>query len=180
MPTGAVLTLGLALLVSACTTSTRPDSGPHETASGVATDAASRSPTALAAASTAARPFGAPRCRPPTPIQPSANGLPEVHGTARQGQLWGLLFLRGSSIRAGDEVKVVWRMTGHGALSLTATAPNGMREPLAWGPEAHQDSNYQRPGDEWGAGYRFPQAGCWTLHATRADTLADVWVAVSR
>jgi len=106
-----------------------------------------------------------------------------VQGTVTGGpsaaQLWGLLFVRDTPIRAGDEVKIVWRMTGTGDLRLTATAPDGTSQPLTFGPEFHSGSTYQRPGQEWGAGYRFTQPGCWTLRATRDDGAAEVALTVA-
>ena len=173
MTTRPVLTVGLALLLGACTSATTNSTGKTAAASPTI------SPSAIGRTTEAARPGGVPGCRPSTPVRRSGTRPPEVQGTASRGELWGLLFLTGDSIRVGDEVKIVWRMTGRGALHLTATAPDGKREPLQWGPEPHEGSNYQRPGDEWGAGYRFTKAGCWTLHAARNDTSADVWVTVS-
>ncbi len=123
-------------------------------------------------------PLGAAGCRPPSPIGDLGGAGPEVRGTTTSGQLWGLLFEE-PPYRVGDEVKIAWRMTGSGDLRLRATAPNGKRTSLAWGPTAHTGSNYDRPGDEWGAGYRFDRAGCWTLHAARDDTTGDVWLMVS-
>lgn len=104
----------------------------------------------------------------------------EVQGTATSGQLWGLVLVPKFPIRVDQDVKIVWRMTGQGDLLLTVTAPDGTAAPLAWGPEPHTGSNYDRPGEEWGAGYRFTRPGCWTLHAARADTAADVWLTVDR
>ena len=47
-------------------------------------------------------------------------------------------------------------------------------------PEAHGASNYHRPGDEWGTGFRFGMSGCWHVHLTRDDTAGDVWLNVAR
>jgi len=82
------------------------------------------------------------------------------------------------SIRVGDEVKIVWRMTGHGEFRMTVTAPDGTHKPLLFGPEPHPSSTYRRPGEEWGAGYHFTQPGCWNLHAARDGSTADVWLKV--
>ena len=38
------------------------------------------------------------------------------------------------------------------------------------------ESNYRRPGDEWGTGFRFTGSGCWHIHLTRDDTSGDVWL----
>jgi hypothetical protein len=83
-------------------------------------------------------------------------------------------------IRTGEQVKIVWRMTGSGPLQLSAISPHGKAVPLKWGPEAHGGSNYDRPGDEWGAGYQFTTAGCWHLHAQRTIGSADLWLRVDR
>ena len=80
--------------------------------------------------------------------------------------------------RSGDELKIVWRMTGTGPLHVSVTAPNGRRQPLVFGPEAHAVSNYHRPGDEWGTGFRFSGPGCWHVKLTRNSTSGDVWLNV--
>jgi hypothetical protein len=82
--------------------------------------------------------------------------------------------------RAGDQEKIVWRMTGAGALNLTAIGPDGERHRLAWGPAAHESSSWDKPGDEWGAGYVFSTPGCWDLRATRGHAAADVWIRVEQ
>jgi hypothetical protein len=69
-------------------------------------------------------------------------------------------------------------MTGTGLLSLEAIAPDGTRHRLAWDPAAHQGSNWDKSGDEWGAGYVFTAPGCWDLRAVRGDATADVWIRV--
>jgi hypothetical protein len=80
----------------------------------------------------------------------------------------------------GVEVKIVWRVTGHGSLRLVATGPDGHDRSLVWGPEPHVDSDFKRPGQEWGAGYTFDQPGCWRLRAIRDPGWADVWIQVHR
>jgi len=71
-------------------------------------------------------------------------------------------------------------MTGTGPLHVTLTAPDGSRQPLVFGPEPHGESNYRRPGDEWGTGFRFNENGCWHIHLSRDDTSGDVWLNVRR
>lgn len=70
-------------------------------------------------------------------------------------------------------------MTGAGGLTLAVTKPDGTPGAPEWGPEPHSGSNYNRPGDEWGAAYKLDQPGCWTLHAARGDSRADVWLNVT-
>ncbi|WP_285569319.1 hypothetical protein [Actinoallomurus iriomotensis] len=111
-----------------------------------------------------------------------SGGGPEVRGTGHGARLWGLIMVQTRSplIRAGDQAKIVWRMTGIGGLRLSAIGPDGRSRNLEWGPEAHGGSSYHRPGEEWGAGYRFDQPGCWDLRAVRGAASADVWLKVAR
>ncbi len=95
------------------------------------------------------------------------------------GQLWGLALGPGHiPPRSGDELKIVWRMTGTGPLHVSLIAPNGRRQPLVFGPEAHAVSSYHRPGNEWGTGFRFSAPGCWHIKFTRNSTSGDVWLNV--
>ncbi|GIM97247.1 hypothetical protein Ato02nite_090400 [Paractinoplanes toevensis] len=109
----------------------------------------------------------APAAPSPQPC-PSTADLPadaEMQGVGDGVTLWALFF--GGRIVAGQEIKVAWRMTGGGDLTMTATAPDGSLLKPSWGPEPHGGSTYQRPGEEWGTGWIFPVAGCWTINATR-------------
>ncbi|WP_203860263.1 hypothetical protein [Plantactinospora mayteni] len=100
----------------------------------------------------------------------SADGPPEVRGVANAGNsFWGLLFPRGGpSLTTGRDEKIVWRMTGSGTLSIRATGPGGVTIEPVWGPSGHSGSTWTRPGDEWGTGWNFPTAGCWTVRASRS------------
>ena len=117
-------------------------------------------------------------CADPSPIAVGDQG-PEITGRGRGAQLHGLIMVPRYPIAAGrSTVKIVWRMTGRGPLKLAAYDANGRRERLAWGPEEHGGSNYRRPGDEWGSGYRFPHAGCYRLTARRTVGSAEAWLRV--
>ncbi|MFY1673195.1 hypothetical protein ACN27G_25050 [Plantactinospora sp. WMMB334] len=109
----------------------------------------------------------APTCT--TPVEPP-EGPPEVQGVANAGNsFWGLLFPRGGpELRAGRDEKIVWRMTGSGSFGIRATGPGGANLGPVWGPVEHGGSSWTRPGDEWGTGWNFPTAGCWTLRANRS------------
>ena len=103
----------------------------------------------------------------------------EIEAKGTDGTLWGLALGPGRvPPRVGDEVKIVWRMTGNGPLKVVLTAPNGVNQPLVFGPEAHDASTYDRPGDEWGTGFHFTMRGCWHIRMTRADNTGDVWLDV--
>lgn len=124
-------------------------------------------------------------CEQPSPIDKAPGiGAPEVDGHGTGAQLWGLLQPpRYLPLVAGEGVvKIVWHMTGRGALKLAEYTGSGQRIPLAWGPISHGAgaSNYLRPGGEWGAGYRFGQPGCYRLTARRTEGSGDVWLRVPR
>ncbi len=106
----------------------------------------------------------------------------EVRGTVSSGTLYGLLLGPARApLHAGDELKIVWRMTGDGPLKVRFVGPDGKRHALAFGPTAHgAGSSYQRPGDEWGTGFRFTTPGCWHIRLTRSDDVGDVWFDVRR
>jgi hypothetical protein len=123
-----------------------------------------------------------PACRTPSPITPWQAGFPLVEGRGSGVSLWGIVMTssRGPA-QVGEEVKIVWRMTGSGPLTLLSIAPDGRRAPLEWGPVMHDTgSTFNKPGDEWGAGYVFNSPGCWDLRAIRGSLHADVLLTVVR
>jgi len=95
--------------------------------------------------------------------------------------MWGLIMVAGpvKPLHVDEDVKIVWRITGAGPLRLATIDPDGRHHALQWGPELHSGSSYDRPGDEWGAGYRFTRPGCWTLRATRGSSSASVWLEIA-
>jgi hypothetical protein len=101
----------------------------------------------------------------------------EVRGVSSDASLWGLALGRVPP-HAGDELKIVWRMTGTGALRVRLTTPDGNPQPLTFGPQRHAASTYHRPGEEWGTAFRFGSAGCWHIHLARTDSSGDVWIDV--
>lgn len=119
-----------------------------------------------------------PTCHP-SPIMPTQVGqgtasLPEIRGTASGGELWALVF-NTVPLPIKQEIKIVWRVTGSGDLQLLGLGPGG--EPVwpVWmTPLA--GSSWQRPGDEWGAGFILPQPGCWNFHATRGSLTGDIGI----
>jgi len=158
------------LLVSAVTACT--NGGPSTQPGGRATAVISASPRA-------GQVLGAPGCHPASPVTLWTSFLPQVEGTGHGATLWGLLmFGHALPARVGDQEKIVWRMTGTGLLTLQAIGPDGQQHALAWGPDAHGGSNWDKPGDEWGAGYVFTAPGCWDLRAIRSHATADVWIRV--
>lgn len=122
-------------------------------------------------------------CAHPSPVDKAPGiGAPELVGHGTGAQLWGLVQAPRYPLAAGDGVvKVVWHMTGRGALKLAEHTGSGQRIPLAWGPITHGAgaSNYLRPGGEWGAGYRFARPGCYRLTARRSEGSGEVWLRVT-
>lgn len=99
------------------------------------------------------------------------------HGTV---SLYGLVMLGGPSpARVNESIKIVWRVSGAGPLHLSAVSPAGRTVPPQWGPDRHLSSSFHRPGEEWGAGYRFRSPGCWRLHAQRGNREADAWLYIA-
>jgi hypothetical protein len=97
-----------------------------------------------------------------------SGGPRERQGGGDGATLWALFFTA-EPVTAGKEIKVAWRMTGSGDLSISATGPDGTVVKPVWGPEAHGGSTWNRPGTEWGTGWIFPAGGCWTINAKRAS-----------
>jgi hypothetical protein len=114
----------------------------------------------------------------PSPIQTSPTGFSEIQGTMQsEGELWALLFF--GQARANEEVKIVWRVTGEGEFVVKGRHEEGTVISPVWGPEVHGESNWERPGMEWGTGFEFPKAGCWTLTGTLGTTSGEIRLAVA-
>ncbi|MEV1240507.1 hypothetical protein ACIBO2_04540 [Nonomuraea sp. NPDC050022] len=112
-----------------------------------------------------------------TPLLTYQDGFPEVQGTSRDAEVWGLLFAP-VPFNRGKEVKIVWRMTGEGPLKVTAALPDGTRAKPTFGPEQHGGSSWRRPGEEWGTGFVFPKAGCYRVNLTRTRGSGHLWLPV--
>ena len=105
---------------------------------------------------------------------------PEAQAVSSTGiEVWALIFNTwplppGEPVRVpvDEEVKIVWRATGDGDVSFDAVGPNGETLTPVWGPDVHGGSSWDRPGDEWGTGWTFPETGCWSLRLHRGDASA--------
>jgi len=113
-----------------------------------------------------------------TPVLTTSMG-PEIHGRSHESELWALLMARTVPPRVNEQVKIVWRMTGSGTLSLVALGPQGKRLQPDQGPEEHGGSNWNHPGGEWGSIFTFPSAGCWDLHTSRNGAFGDIWLTIT-
>jgi hypothetical protein len=105
---------------------------------------------------------------PASATLPPEAGLAQRRGVGSSAELNALFFQDVNGIRVDTEAKIVWRMTGSGTLGIEATGPGGQRIRPIWGPEVHDGSSWEQPGDEWGTGWKFPTAGCWKFTARRA------------
>lgn len=131
-------------------------------------------------------PLGAPGCAPPSP----RNSEGEVFGTTIGGRFWALLAFNPSGSTSashetasfdslvGKEIKIVFKLTAGQPSRFYAVAPDGSRTNPFWGPTPHGSSSWDRQGQEWGAGFVFPQPGCWRIHASLGSTAGDIWLDV--
>jgi hypothetical protein len=174
---GSLLAAGLLVAMTAACT---PDATEGATSTAPRATSVTTAPTTRSQVSSRSRRFSAARCRPPSPAKPwhpagGGTGLIEVHGTARVAELWGLVFAP-VPVPVGQEVKIVWRMTGDGPLQVSVTHSDGTPARRTFGPEEHGGSTWDRPGQEWGTGFVFLKAGCWNLHLARTSGMGDVWL----
>lgn len=133
----------------------------------------SASPDLLAAA-----PVGRAGCHPASPLAP-AQSVPGIETRLTPGGItgWALLWKQ-PPWAPGEEVKVVWRVSGNGEFAAVARGPEGVEVHPSFGPTRHAGSNYDRPGDEWGVGFILRSPGCWELRATRGKGSASIWLLV--
>ena len=113
----------------------------------------------------------------PSKIQPTASGFSEVRATMNSsGEIWALLFF--DTARTLTDEKIVWRISGSGQLDFRAENGNGIVIHPVWGPDFHESSNWNRPGEEWGTGFNFPERGCWTITVTHGATVGEIRLSV--
>src|SRR5579859_3777306 len=110
----------------------------------------------------------------PSKIGTDNSGLPEIQGNSDTQTLWALLFPYHLPVWSDEDLKIVWRTTGTGNFSLKAQHSDGTVIQPIWGPEEHGGSTWQWPGDEWGTGFHFPQAGCWRILVQRGNDTGEV------
>jgi len=167
MPDRALL-IGLALIVATIGSEARPGSSAGHRLTMERTSATPR----LVRFDSAVR----PTCRSPSPTFPLGGDrrAPEIRGFAGRETLWALIFLPKRSAWAdrsraiftrvrGEQVKIVWRVTGAQRVRFVARSPSGRTNTPRWGPEQHEDSTWTRPGHEWGTGFVFRENGCWRI-----------------
>lgn len=121
-------------------------------------------------------------CVSASKVGETSNGLEVVGASVDGTTLYGLVQAEPYPLVASTDIKkFVWRIGGSGDLTVTVSKPDGTTTSLAWGPEYHSSSNYDRPGDEYGTGVVADQSGCWHLSFHRSGTgKADIWLDVGR
>src|SRR5436190_24346192 len=69
---------------------------------------------------------GKPDCEPASEVGEST-GIPEIHGAGDGIQMWGLVMAAKpfSALHVHEDIKIVWRITGHGQLHLSSVDPDG-------------------------------------------------------
>jgi hypothetical protein len=114
------------------------------------------------------------------PISQRADGFYEISGIRNQYEVHGLLFSpQAGRVEVGDRVKIVWRATGNGELTLNAVDPSGTSVAPTEGPIAHGQSSFDEPGEEWGSEFVFRTEGCWTLVVQRGYESINLQLPVS-
>lgn len=122
---------------------------------------------------------GPPSAEPSIPLSQEPTQVPgtEVRAESSSLETWALLY-EPSPWKAGAEVKVVWRTTGTGNFEVVALGPESQVVQPISGPTAHFDSNWDRPGDEWGTFFRLDSPGKWVLRVERGQASASLPVTV--
>jgi hypothetical protein len=127
-------------------------------------------------------PTGVPATSTPVSCQPSEVlesqvAFGEIQGDMQSdGTLWALLFFKAVYVDA--EVKIVWRITGEsGEFKAQAQSESGTIIQPVW-EQYHESSTWERPGEEWGTGFNFPEPGCWTITVTYGETVGTITLKV--
>lgn len=124
---------------------------------------------------------GAANCLPPSTLTAQDGGL-EIPAISEGGTVWALI--EGPAVTqrnppkvvAERPVKVIWRVTGSGDITVVAVDQSGVS--LTLDSQRHSGSDWNRPGDQWGSSITFPHPGCWQLVATRGPVRGTVWLVV--
>jgi hypothetical protein len=133
----------------------------------------------LSSCSDGAANSAAEACAPTVTESTPTVGAEARASASDEHDVWALFFNHwpmplGESVRipAEEEVKIVWRSIGEGSFTVDAQGPDGVVIEPTWGPDPHGSSTWERPGEEWGTGWIFPSAGCWTFEVSRGDATA--------
>jgi hypothetical protein len=123
-------------------------------------------------------------CAPATPYSDwpaddgQDGGLVEIQATPTGTlEVWGLIWTT-PPIPVGFETKMVWKVIGEGD-DFGITAFNGTEQTdITWGVVKHQESSWDREGDEYGVAFVFPTAGCWDIQIARGVETVHTYIEV--
>jgi hypothetical protein len=108
------------------------------------------------------------------------HGLTTQQGIGRGVELAVLLFPTAPQLRARQELKIVFRLTGGQDVTVTADGPHDKVILPVWGPEWHGGSTFDAPGAEFGAGFVFPDDGCWRIRVVNESGVGEVTLRIGR
>jgi hypothetical protein len=112
---------------------------------------------------------------PIAPCPQTAAAAPTTRDAVGRGvEMHVLLFPTEPELRANRELKIVFRLTGGQDVTLTADGPGEKVIQPVWGPEWHSGSNFNYPGAEFGAGFTFPEAGCWRIRVVNESSVGEL------
>ncbi len=109
----------------------------------------------------------------------AAIGAPVIQGLGDGVQAFAMIEASSIPPHVGDQIKVVWRLTGSGTPTFSTDGPDSRKASLLFGPQSHEGSNWNEPGDEWGTGFEFPSPGCWQIAVARGSGSAKIWLAIA-
>jgi hypothetical protein len=116
---------------------------------------------------TTSAPYAA--CDQPIATTPwGSGGLVEGQPQGEGLEAWVLLW-KAPPWPVDAEIKLVVSLTGAGEFTAAAVGPDGLELDPSWGPNHHSDSNFDRPGEEWGLAFAPSVPGCWELVVGRGN-----------
>jgi hypothetical protein len=118
--------------------------------------------------------FGPKDCSKPSPVHLRHPGFVDV-GVVTEGGTARAVVMAGRPFPAKTDIKIVWRLTGAGSLSLFATGGSRTLHPAQLGEHI---PSLEGRGREWGSVFRFPEAGCYVVHADRGGVSAYTKIAI--
>jgi hypothetical protein len=106
---------------------------------------------------------------------PTAAAAPNTRdGLGRGVEMHALLFPTQTNLEANRELKIVFRLTGGQDVTVTADGPGEKVVLPVWGPEWHSGSTFDYPGAEFGAGFVFPETGCWRIRVVNESGVGEL------
>ena len=136
--------------------------------------------------------YGSPAVGGPTECPAPLTARSPLGNTGDSVQ--ALILARSYPVRALESVKVIWLMESDSSFSVSAKLTTKRSRPgllPLWGPQRHLGSSAaatsgtrsgtdsHRPATEYGSGWVFPTAGCWTFLAISGGRLTKLRMKVA-